>query len=254
MDALTIRPHYFAQDPAQFAQLPYWRVMAGDVPFEQLRDRIVIVGFLDSALAAPGTVTTPASDASPTVLTTASTVTSVVAGKIYSRPTYAVALEWIVAIAVIAFAAFVLPLTGVDLRRACGRAVHRDPRRHRDRPAQLVAGVGALRGAGVAIVVGYGLFLPGELMRRATSRSEDAKNLSASSLRNLGQTFQRQGQLDLAFETYRRCPLDAATMELLYFLGNDFEKRRQVQKASNVYATSPPAIRTIATCERAARA
>ena len=78
-----------------------------------------------------------------------------------------------------------------------------------------------------ALLVGYGLFLPGELMRRATSRNEDAKNASAASLRNLGQTFQRQGQLDLAFETYRRCPLDAATMDLLYQLGNDFEKRRQ---------------------------
>ena len=98
--------------PAQFTQLPYWRVMAGDVPSNSCATRSCIVGFLDSALAAPGTVTTPASDASPTVLTTASTVTSVVAGKVYSRPTYAVALEWIVAIAVIAFAAFVLPLTG----------------------------------------------------------------------------------------------------------------------------------------------
>src|ERR1044071_3391750 len=73
-------------------------------------------------------------------------------------------------------------------------------------------------------------------MRRATNRSEDAKNASAASLRNLGQTFQHQGQLDLAFETYRRCPLDAHTMELLYYLGNDFEKRRQIQKASNVYS------------------
>jgi serine/threonine-protein kinase len=208
----------------------------GDVPFEQLRDKIVIVGFLDSALAAPGTVTTPASNASPTVLTTASTVTSVVAGKVYSRPMFAVALEWIVAIAVIAFAAFVLPLTGATFGALAAVLFI------------VILGVieiGLLSSSlvwvrfvlpGVAIVVGYGLFLPGELMRRATSRSEDAKNLSASSLRNLGQTFQRQGQLDLAFETYRRCPLDAATLELLYFLGNDFEKRRQVQKASNVYA------------------
>ncbi len=147
-----------------------------------------------------------------------------------------VALEWIVAIAVIAFAAFVLPLTGAIFGALAAVLFI------------VILGVieiGLLSSSlvwvrfmlpAVALVVGYGLFLPGELMRRATSRSEDAKNLSANSLRNLGQTFQRQGQLDLAFETYRRCPLDAATMELLYFLGNDFEKRRQVQKASNVYA------------------
>jgi CHASE2 domain-containing sensor protein/predicted Ser/Thr protein kinase len=234
--SLTIRPHYFPQEPAPFTQLPYWRVMAGDVGYQQLRDKIVIIGFRDSALAAPGTVTTPASDASPTVLTTASTVTSLVAGKVYSRPAYAVALEWIVAIAVIAFAAFVLPLTGATFGALAAVLFI------------VILGVieiGLLSSSqvwvrfmlpAVALIVGYSLFLPGELMRRATSRNEDAKNLSANSLRNLGQTFQRQGQLDLAFETYRRCPLDAATMELLYFLGNDFEKRRQVQKASNVYA------------------
>jgi len=235
-DGLTIRPHYFPTQPPQFAEYPYWRVMAGDIPAEQLRDKIVIVGFLDSALAAPGTVTTPASDASPAVLTAASVVTSVVAGKVYARPTFAVALEWLVALAVIVFAAFVLPRTGVGFGALASVLFI------------VILGVteiGLLSSSllwvrfivpALAIVVGYGLFVPGELMRRATSRSEDAKNLSASSLRSLGQQFQRTGQLDLAFETYRRCPLDPATMELLYLLGNDFEKRRQTQKASNVYS------------------
>ena len=233
---LTTRPHYFPQEPPPFVQFPYWRVMAGEVPVDQLRDKIVIVGFLDTPLAAPGTVTTPATDASSTVLTVASAVTSLVDGKVYSRPTYAIALEWIVAIAVIAFCAFVLPLTGA-IFGALSTVLFV--------VILIVIEIGLLSSSlvwvrfvlpAVAILVGYGLFLPGELMRRATSRSEEAKNLSANSLRNLGQTFQRQGQLDLAFETYRRCPLDPATMELLYFLGNDFEKRRQVQKASNVYA------------------
>ena len=234
--ALTIRPYYFPAQPPQFAQYPYWRVLARDVPADDLRDKIVIVGFLDSPQAAPGTVTTPASDASPAVLTTASTVTSVIAGKVYSRPAYAVTVEWLVALAVIAFAAFALPLTGIGLGAVASVLFI---------VILIVIEIGLLSSslvwvrfmlAGLGIVVGYGLYVPGELMRRASGRSEDAKNLAASSLRNLGQTFQRQGQLDLAFETYRRCPLDASTMELLYLLGNDFEKRRQNQKASNVYS------------------
>jgi CHASE2 domain-containing sensor protein/predicted Ser/Thr protein kinase len=235
-EALTIRPHYFPTQPPQFAQYPYWSVLAGDVPAEQLRDKIVLVGFLDSALAEPGTVATPASDASPAVLMTASVVTSIVSGKVYARPSYAVALEWIVAIAVILFAAFVLPRFGIALGALATVLFI---------VILGIAEVGLLSSSlvwvrfivpALALVVGYGLFVPGELMRRATGRNEDQKNLSASSLRNLGQQFQRTGQLDLAFETYRRCPLDAATMELLYQLGNDFEKRRQNQKASNVYS------------------
>jgi CHASE2 domain-containing sensor protein/predicted Ser/Thr protein kinase len=234
--ALTIRPHYFPSEPAQFTTYPYWRVLAGEVPPAELRDKIVIVGFLGSPQAAPGTVTTPTTDASPAVLTTASTVTSVVAGKVYSRPTYAVAVEWLVAIAVIAFAAFALPFTGVGLGALASVLLV---------VILVVIEIGLLSSSlvwvrlvlpGLGVAIGYGLFVPSELMRRAAGRSEDQKNLSANSLRNLGQTFQRQGQLDLAFETYRRCPLDAATMELLYLLGNDFEKRRQAQKASNVYA------------------
>ena len=235
-EALTIRPHYFPTQPSQFAQFPYWRALAGDIPVEQLRDKIVIVGFLDSALAEPGKVTTPASDASPAVLTTASVVASIVSGKVYSRPTYAVALEWLVAIAVILFAAFALPRFGVAFGALASVLFI---------VILGVTEVGLLSSSmiwvrfivpALALVVGYGLFVPGELMRRAAGRNEDQKNLSANSLRNLGQQFQRTGQLDLAFETYRRCPLDAATMELLYQLGNDFEKRRQNQKASNVYS------------------
>ncbi|HKU15597.1 MAG TPA: serine/threonine-protein kinase, partial [Steroidobacteraceae bacterium] len=234
--ALAVSPHYLPTQPPQFTQLPYWRVLAGDVPVEQLRDKTVIVGFLDSPQAATGTVTTPASGTSPFALTTASTVTSLITGKVYSRPAYAVALEWLAAIAVVAFAAFALPLAGAGLGALASVLFI---------VILIVAEVALLSSSlvwvrfllpGLAILVGYALYLPGELMRRATTRNEDAKNLSANSLRNLGQTFQRQGQLDLAFETYRRCPLDAATMELMYYLGNDFEKRRQTQKASNVYS------------------
>jgi serine/threonine-protein kinase len=234
--AVTIRPHYFPAQPPQFKHYPYWQVMAGEIPADQLRDKIVIIGFMDSALAAPGTVRTPASDASPAALTIASTVTSLTSGNVYSRPALAVALEWVAALVVIAFAAFALPFAGIGFG-ALGSVLFI--------AILIVAEIGLLSSSLVwarlvlpclGVLVGYGLFLPGELMRRTTSRNEDAKNASAASLRNLGQTFQRQGQLDLAFETYRRCPLDAATMELLYLLGNDFEKRRQVQKASNVYS------------------
>jgi eukaryotic-like serine/threonine-protein kinase len=235
-EGLTIRPQYFPAQPPQFAQYPYWQVLSGAIPADRLRDKVVIIGFMGSALAAPSMVTTPASDASTAVLTTASTVTSLTAGKIYSRPSYAVAVEWVVALAAVAFAAFALPFAGIGFG-ALGSVLFI--------AILMVAEIGLLSSSlvwvrlvlpSIAMLVGYGLFLPGELMRRASGRSEQAKNASAASLRTLGQTFQHQGQLDLAFETYRRCPLDPATMELLYLLGNDFEKRRQGQKASNVYS------------------
>jgi eukaryotic-like serine/threonine-protein kinase len=234
--ALSVRPHYLSAARAPFPQFPYWRVLAGDIEGEQLRDKIVLIGFADTPQAAASMTATPVSRASPAIVTTASTVANLLNGKVYSRPAYAIALEWLVALAAIAFAAFALPFAGAGFG-ALSAVIFI--------VILFVAEIGLLSSSlvwarfmlpGLGVAVGYALYVPGELIRRATSKGEDAKNLSATSLRNLGQTFQRQGQLDLAFETYRRCPLDAPTMELLYYLGTDFERRRQVQKAANVYS------------------
>ncbi|MEO5377281.1 MAG: serine/threonine-protein kinase [Magnetococcus sp. DMHC-6] len=58
---------------------------------------------------------------------------------------------------------------------------------------------------------------------------------SAESNRMLGLAFQGQGQLDLAFEKFRKCPVDTPMLEILYNLGLDFERRRQFGKAAWVY-------------------
>ncbi|MBF0516573.1 MAG: CHASE2 domain-containing protein [Nitrospirae bacterium] len=52
----------------------------------------------------------------------------------------------------------------------------------------------------------------------------------------LGLSLQGQGQLDAAFEKFRECSLqDATTKELLYNLGQDFEKKGMSDKAQAVY-------------------
>ncbi len=53
----------------------------------------------------------------------------------------------------------------------------------------------------------------------------------------LGLSFQGQGQLDIAFEKFRKCPLDEAMKEILYNLALDFERKRQFNKAVSVYET-----------------
>ncbi len=51
----------------------------------------------------------------------------------------------------------------------------------------------------------------------------------------LGLSFQSQGLLDLAFEKFRKCPLDEPMKEILYNLGLDFERKRMLNKAIAVY-------------------
>jgi len=52
----------------------------------------------------------------------------------------------------------------------------------------------------------------------------------------LGLSFQGQGLLDMAFEKFRKCPVDdPAVKELLYNLGLDFERKRMFNKSVAVY-------------------
>jgi len=58
---------------------------------------------------------------------------------------------------------------------------------------------------------------------------------SAESNRMLGLSLQGQGQLDAAFDKFRRLPKSSEALELLYNLALDFERKRQFNKAGSVY-------------------
>jgi serine/threonine-protein kinase len=51
----------------------------------------------------------------------------------------------------------------------------------------------------------------------------------------LGLSFQGQGMLDMAFEKFRKCPVDDSMKDVLYGLALDFERKRQFNKAVQVF-------------------
>ena len=54
--------------------------------------------------------------------------------------------------------------------------------------------------------------------------------------RTLGLSFQAQGLLDMAYEKFMQCPVEEKSVqELLYNLGLDYERKRQSNKAPNLY-------------------
>ncbi len=53
--------------------------------------------------------------------------------------------------------------------------------------------------------------------------------------RMLGLTLQSQGLFDLAFEKFRKVPLDDAMKDVVYNLGLDYERKRMANKAVSVY-------------------
>jgi eukaryotic-like serine/threonine-protein kinase len=58
---------------------------------------------------------------------------------------------------------------------------------------------------------------------------------SIESNRLLGLSFQSQGLLDLAFDKFRKLPLDQDTKDLVYNLGLEYERRRMINKALAAY-------------------
>jgi CHASE2 domain-containing sensor protein/predicted Ser/Thr protein kinase len=233
--SLHARPQYYRASGAQtFPTYPYWQVLAGEIETEKLRDKVILVGATDADVLQNSPIATPSTASSTPVLATASAASSYLQGPVYSTPMFARVVEWIAAAAAIAVAAFLLPACGVLIGTLASVLIV---------ALLIVTEIGLLTSTqawaqlmlpAMAVIAGFGLYVVGELMRRANVKGDGGKD-SAANLRTLGQTFQKQGQLDLAFETYRRCPLDAATLELLYFLAMDFERRRQSQKASAVY-------------------
>lgn len=252
---LSVRPRHvapaardaFAQAPAQ-TRFPYWQVFSGDTPAGALRDKIVIVGFMDSERASAEAVATPVAPLAPPLLLTADAVASLLEADVIAHPTAARLAEWAIAGGVVLFAACALPAAGLTLGALATALIV---------AILAVAEIGLLGANGVwvhlmlpcvAAVIGFAAYAMAELIRRANSGPQTRE--PGVNLRSLGLTFQRQGQLDLAFETFRRCPLDPSTMELLYGLGLDYERRRQSQKAASVYdyiATRDPQYRDLPT-------
>ena len=80
----------------------------------------------------------------------------------------------------------------------------------------------------------YAFFMVRDFVVRERSMEQTSKE-SIETNRMLGLSFQSQGLLDLAFEKFRKCPLDDAMKDVLYNLGLDFERKRMVNKAISVY-------------------
>jgi serine/threonine-protein kinase len=231
---LQMFTHYYKDRGGQpaFAVDSFWDVYSGKIPLEKYRDKIVLVG--TTAAGVGGVFVTPVSPAMPSVLVTAHNVSSILQEHFFVAPSWGV---WA------GFGAFLL--TAVYLTVGLPR---------------LKAGPGAvatlvllalLLGAHFVLMTMQLMWIPlmtatvllvlGHLTLTtkrflATERGKVRSDLeSAESNRMLGLAFQGQGQLDMAFDKFKKCPLDDQLMDNLYNLALDFERKRQFNKAQAVF-------------------
>ncbi|HLD10004.1 MAG TPA: CHASE2 domain-containing protein, partial [Methylophilaceae bacterium] len=84
------------------------------------------------------------------------------------------------------------------------------------------------------LIVGHALLTTKRFLMTEKGKEKSEAD-SAESNRNLALMFQSQGQLDMAFDRLRKCPMDDSVMDVLYNLALDFERKRQFNKAESVF-------------------
>jgi serine/threonine-protein kinase len=226
---------YFYKDrdgrPA-FAVDSFFDLYSGKVPADRYRDKIVLIGPTAAGLGTASV--TPVSPAMAPVLTLAHGVSSILQEHFFVVPGWGVWVEHALYLAVALYLTLALPRLKAGMAAGVTAML-------------LVALIAAQFGLMTAKGVWLQLMLPAVLLvlghvllttKRflVTERGKERSDAdSAASNRMLGLAYQGQGQLDMALDYFRKCPVDDTVLDNLYNLALDFERKRQFNKAESVF-------------------
>lgn len=225
---LSFAPHF---PNAGFTTISYWQVLTGEFNKQQLRDKVVLIGFVDGASA--DRIATPVGSW-PRITAIAAATNSLLLTNTYHHPLWATLLQILVSIGIVGLSAIVL----VGLSSAIKALIYIATAvlllaldywslSHWSATLNLVPQVIAL-----LAILGVSWALGSQAPR---SRKSASANISMDTLKTLALTLHGQGQLDLAYETLRRCQPNQDTLDLTYRLAADYERRRDILKAAQIY-------------------
>lgn len=210
----------------------FFDVKSGKIPYDKYRDKIVLIGATASTVGS--VYVTPVSPVMPAVLMEAHAVSSLLSEHFFVAPGWGFWVEKLVFLLVALYLILLLPrlkagpaagLTAVLLVALL--ATHFVLMTTQLMWLQLML-------PATLLLVGHLLLTTKRFL--VTERGKEKSDAdSAESNRMLGLAFQGQGQLDMAFDKFRKCPLDKQLMENLYNLALDFERKRQFNKAEAVF-------------------
>ncbi len=210
----------------------FFDVKSGKIPYEKYRDKIVLIGPTSSSVGS--VFVTPISPAMPAVLMQAHAVSSLLSEHFFVAPTWGFWVEKLVFLLIAAYLIALLPRikAGMAAGITAGLLVALVVIHFALMTTQLMW---------LQLMVPAALLLVGHLLLTVkrfvvTERGKEKSDAdSAESNRMLGLAFQGQGQLDMAFDKFRKCPMDDALMENMYNLALDFERKRQFNKAEAAF-------------------
>jgi len=255
--ALQMKTFFYDQGPDGRSPFPvdsFDDVRSGRIPASKYKDKVVLVGA--TAAGVGDAQVTPVSASTAPVITLAHAVSSILQQDFFVSPDWSRWAE-LGAFALVALYLVVLvPRLSGALSATLGVIVFIGLTATEFTLLSTEQLSVQLASPAALLVVGYTLMMTKRFL--ATERGKERSDAeSAESNRMLGLSFQSQGQLDMAFEKFRKCPLDESIMEVLYNLALDYERKRQFNKAGNVYdymAGHDPGFRDIATRRKRSKA
>ena len=231
---MLMRNFYYSglNGDSPFPIYSYADVYLGKVPADSFKGKIVIVG-----ATAPGITSsfpTPTSPLMAPALIEANVVSSILQQNFFIAPAWTHYVTLFMLLLVIAYLAFALPRLKPSHAAlvSLGLVV-----------AMLAIEFSVMKSkfVWIPLVIPVLLLITGHLLMTIKLTGMINKMLvrseadSAESNKMLGLAFQGQNQLDMAFEKFRKCPMDDSIADLLYNLALDYERKRQFNKAGSVY-------------------
>jgi serine/threonine-protein kinase len=216
-----------------FHATPFRKILKKEFQTSLFRDKIVIVG-----LTAPGLgdrFVTPISGTLPGVEVIANSVSNILRERFFVQPQWTTFIELGIILFFGLYISFLLP----KLKASTGAII----------TLIFLLSYGS---AGmllffrsniwlkitpqiVLLILGYILVVSRHFfITERTKEKVEADSVETN--KSLGLSLQQQGLLDLAFEKFRKCPIDEpGVKDLLYNLGLDYERKRQFSKALSSY-------------------
>ena len=234
-DGYSLMNTFFYHDEEYYGAFPvdsFYDVLQGKIPADKYKDQIVLIGA--TALGVGDTFVTPINPTMSPVVTLAHSVSSILNEDFFVQPDWGFYARIGAVLVIALYIMLLLP----KLSAAIGFVI----------TALLLISLFlthyimmTTQGLWIQLMMPTLLLIAGHILL-TTKRfflSEKGKARldieSAESNRMLGLSLQGQGQHDMAFEKFRKLPVDKATLELLYNLALDYERKRQFNKAKSVY-------------------
>jgi len=215
-----------------FSTDSFFDVVSGKIPVSKYKNKIVLIGQTASGISTPQK--TPVDEAMHPVLTLAHSISSILQEDFFVTPEWAGTAQLVTLLVIAIYLIVLLPRMSASLAAILTILL-----------ALLLFGTEYFLMMSEAtwvklmvplllLIVGHGLLTTKRFLW--TERSKVAVEADSSETnRILGNALQVQGQLDMAFEKYRKCTVDETVLDSLYNLALDYERKRQFNKAGSVY-------------------